>query len=160
MKSNGFIKAIPIILLAFTLCGCPATHYTIFVHNHHSDSAYIKIEFEPVQKEYYHKQRDSVKFTNTILEINKHTLSRLNKTLHFTTDSTKAVLIIPPRSTAYITPYIEYPNRYTKKRLTIEHNGKSDSADIKYPYKNVEWTTKKRGKSTYIARTIFGYAIK
>jgi hypothetical protein len=160
VKSNGVIKIITIILVGLTLCGCPATHYTIFVRNNHSDTAYIKIEFEAVQKEYYHKQWDSVKFTNHILEINKHTLPQLNKTLHFTSDSIKAVLIIPPLTTAYITPFLEYPNRFAKKALIIERNGKSDSIKIQYPYKNFEWTTKKRGKSTYIARTIFGYDIK
>jgi hypothetical protein len=109
---------------------------------------------------YYHKQWDSVKTSSSIIEINKHTLAQLNKTLRFTSDSTKAILIIPPQSTAYITPFLEYPDRYAKRRLTIQANGKTDSIDIKYPYKNINWTTEKRGKTTYIYKTIYGYDIK
>jgi len=160
LKLINHIKCIPFILLSLLLYGCPATHYKIFVRNYHTDSAYITIDFKKDLIEYYHKPWDSVKFSNDILEIDKHTLAQLNKTLQFSADSTKAILIIPPQSTAYITPFIEYPYQFAQKKLTIKTNNNTVSMDIKYPYKNIKWTTTKRGKSTYIHKTIFGYDIK
>jgi len=93
------MKNIKIIILILIISGisssCSVTHY-LFLVNNTEKTKQIVIEA-------YGLDSQIIKYENQIIEINKHTIQKLNKSPNFRyIEENKCELSLPPKSTIYL----------------------------------------------------------
>lgn len=146
--------------LAMALCGCPPLNHKILVRNMSADTARLtlisKAPFDTISKGII-----AVRGANRIIPVKRKNIRQLSETFGARADWGRVTLIIPPRSTVYVTDILNAFYLGADKSLVIEHNGKSDTMKANYPYKNLHGFRRKFDPSyNYFYRTIVYYDIK
>ena len=146
--------------LAMGLCGCPPLNHKIFVRNTSADTARLKLIYKAPFDTIFNRSI-AVRATDDIVPIKKKSINQLNKTLAATADSGQVTLIVPPKSTVYVSDILMSFYMFADKSLVIEHAGKSDTMTANYPYKDLKGFKRKFDPSyNYFYRTIVYYDIK
>ena len=157
-------RRLPLIfILAFLatgLCGCPPLDHKIFVRNMSADTARLtliyKAPFDTITN-----RTIAVRATNEILPIKKKSIKQLNETFVASADSGQVTLIVPPKSTVYVSDMLKSFYMFADKSLVIDRAGKTDTMTANYPYKDLEGFKRKFDPSyNYFYRTIVYYDIK
>jgi hypothetical protein len=147
-------------ILATLLCGCPPLQHKIFVRNLSNDTAQItliyKAPFDTISR-----KSIPVRATHEIVPIKRKSYPRFRDTLMAYADNGKVTLIIPPKSTVFVSDILKSFYMFANKSLIIEHAGKSDTMEANYPYKQLKDFKRKFDPSyNYFYRTIVYYDIK
>jgi hypothetical protein len=154
--SSIFILAV----LATGLCGCPPLQHKIFIRNFSNDTALItliyKAPFDTISR-----KSIPVRATQEIVPIKRKSYPRFSDTLMAYADNGKVTLMIPPKSTVYVSDILKSFFMIANKSLVIEHAGKSDTMAANYPFKQLKGFRRKLDPSYhYFYRTILYYDIK
>jgi hypothetical protein len=149
-----------LVALATGLCACPPLNYKIFVRNLSNDIARLtliyKAPFDTISN-----RNIGVRAANDIIPIKKKSFSRLNETFIASADSGQVMLIVPPKSTVFVSDILNSFYIFADKSLVIEHAGKSDTMTVNYPYKQLEGFKRNPDPSyNYFYRTVVYYDIK
>lgn len=147
-------------VIATGLCGCPPLGHKIFVRNMSTDTARLtfiyKAPFDTISN-----RTIPVRAADDIIPIKKKSIKQLNDTFDATGDSGQVRLIVPPKSTAYVSDILKSFYMFADKSLIIEHGSKSDTMTANYPYKDLRGFKRKLDPSyNYFYRTIVYYDIK
>ncbi len=147
-------------ILATALCGCPPLDHKIFVRNLSTDTARLKLTYK-APFDTISSRTIAVRATNDIVPIKKKSIKQLNESFAASADSGRVTLIVPPKSTVFISDILQSFYMFADKSLVIEHAGKSDTMAANYPYKDLKGFKRKFDPSyNYFYRTIVYYDIK
>lgn len=157
------LQRLPLVLmlcaLATCLCGCPALDHKIFVRNMTADTARFTLILNPLDTS--SKRNIAVRSTNEIVPVKKKTISRLDGTVNASVGNDKVTLIIPPKSTIFVSDVLKAFSIFDEKTLVMELAGRSDTMIAGYPYKELKGFRRKFDPSyNYFYRTIVYYDIK
>lgn len=159
-KFGGLPFIFILAVLATGLCGCPPLDHKIFVRNMSADTARLtliyKAPFDTISN-----RTIAVRAADEIIPIKKKSINQLNDTFAATADNGQVTLIVPPKSTVYVSDILKSFYMFADKSLVIEHAGKSDTMTANYPYKDLHGFRRKFDPSyNYFYRTIVYYDIK
>ncbi len=147
-------------VLATLLCGCPPLQHKIFVRNLSDDTARITLIYKAPIDTIFGKSIP-VRAAHEIVPIKRKNYSRFRDTLLAYADNGKVTLIIPPKSTVFVSDILNSFFMVAHKSLIIEHAGNSDTMAANYPYKELKDFKRKFDPSyRYFYRTIVYYDIK
>ena len=150
---------VALVFVATILSGCPPLNYKIYTRNTTVDSAHLTLIYDVSDNPL--DTTIKVRSKNQILAINKKTISLLDDTLIANADSGKITLVIPPKSTVFLTDIIKPVYISGDKFLIIEYPGRSDTIAANYPYRRLKGFRQKSDPSyNYFYRTIVYYDIK
>lgn len=148
------------VILATVLCGCPPLNHKIFVRNMTGDTARLtliyKAPFDTISD-----RAIAVRATDNIVPVKKKSLKRLKENFMAFADSGQVTLVVPPKSTVFVSDILKLFYMFADKSLVIERAGKSDTMTANYPYKDLKGFKRKFDPSyNYFYRTIVYYDIK
>ena len=148
------------LTMTIGLYGCPPLNYKIFVRNTTSDTARLTLIYKP-PFDTISRSNILVRAANEIVPVRKKNILLLKEGLITSADSGKITLILPSKSTVYVSDMINLFYMFSDKALVIEHAGKLDTMTADYPYKHLKGFKRKRDPSyNYFYRTIIYYDIK
>lgn len=102
-----------------------------------------------------------VRAVHEIVPIRRKSYPGFRDTIMASADSGIVAMVIPPKSTVYVSDILSAFYMFADKSLIIEHAGKSDTMEANYPYKQLKDFKRKFDPSyRYFYRTIVYYDIK
>jgi hypothetical protein len=159
-KFDGLPFLLILVALTTVLCACPPLNHKIFVRNLSDDTARLKLIYK-APFDTISNRNIEVRAANDIVPIKKKSFSRLNDTFIASADSGRVILIVPPKSTVFVSDILNSFYMFADKSLVIEHAGNSDTMTANYPYKQLEGFKRKPDPSyNYFYRTVVYYDIK
>lgn len=160
IKLNRLPFIFILALLAIGLCGCPPLDHKIFVRNMSDDTARLTLKYKAPFDTIFDRTI-AVRATHAPVPIRIKTIKLLNETFVASADSGQVTLVVPPKSTVFVSDILKSFYMFADKSLVIEHAGKSDTMTANYPYKKLKGFKRKFDPSyNYFYRTIVYYDIE
>lgn len=149
-----------LIVIATGLCACPPLNHKIFVRNKSFDTARFTLIYK-APFDTFSGKTIAVRATNDIIPIKKKSINQLTDTFTATFYNGQVALIVPPKTTVYMSDILKSFYLFADKSMIVEHAGKSDTIAANYPYRNLQGFKRKFDPSyNYFYRTILYYDIK
>ncbi|HLY69147.1 MAG TPA: hypothetical protein VKR53_05430 [Puia sp.] len=157
---SNSLKHLCIVFALAELSACAPLHFDIYVRNMVNDTTSLTLIYKTDQPD---KTKNTVvRYKDSVLDINSKTREKLNEVLSVrTTGDRKKLLILPPRSTVYLSDLIYPGYAFTDNILIFKNAVTTDSLRFNYPYRRIKGFKHKRNSLlNFFYRTILYYDVK
>ncbi|WP_139367028.1 hypothetical protein [Sediminibacterium ginsengisoli] len=156
---KAFFKLPVLLLLVITataLCGCPPLDYKVFVRNITSDTARLTLLYK--SNDTVPSETLSARAAFEILPVRKKNLEVMNERVPASVNARHVTLLVPPKSTVYVSDVLQSLHRFGAEYLMIERAGHLDTVKSNFHYKG--FSKKPDPSYNYLYNTLVYYDIK